>query len=125
MVHRLVIGTLAGGQREWKDGKWYDALYPVVVPSKTPSHTPDTRRARALADDPDALFQVATFQSTVTSTDGSELLSEYKVEITPIKGYMKIEDLMDRELKDFEGLFTDILAALNKLDFQQVAIVSG
>jgi hypothetical protein len=52
VVHRLVIGTRAGGQREWKEGKWYEISYPVVVPSNTPTHIPDTRRARAMADTP-------------------------------------------------------------------------
>jgi hypothetical protein len=103
LVHRLVIGTVSGGQREWRDGVWRSTPYPIVVPSDTPTHTPDTRRARAMAE-PEALFVEKRSHGTLTYTDGRKEVFESKVEISAGKGYIEIEKLMDRELAAFEKL---------------------
>jgi hypothetical protein len=124
LVHRLVIGTVSGGQREWKDGVWHSTPYPIVVPSETPKHIPDTRRARAMAE-PDALFDVRSSHATVTYSDGSKKVIESKVEISAGQGYLKIEELMDRELIAFETFFGDVLTVLTKLNFQEAAIVNA
>jgi hypothetical protein len=122
IVHRLVIGTVSGGQREWEHGVWHSTTYPIVVPADTPEHVPDTRRARALAE-PEQLFIVSTSKGTVTNLDGSTVVIEKTTMIARAEGYIKIEDLMDNELTAFESFFIDVLAALTKLDFQLAAIV--
>jgi hypothetical protein len=122
LVHRLVIGTVSGGQREWKDGVWHSTPFPVVVPAETPKHVPDTRRARAMTE-PEALFDVRSSHCMVTYSDGTKKVMESKVEISAGQGYLEIEDLMNRELSAFEAFFVDVLTTLTKLNFKAAAIV--
>ncbi|MCC6887500.1 MAG: hypothetical protein IT536_03110 [Hyphomicrobiales bacterium] len=82
LVRRLVIGATAGGQIQWKHGKAVTTAYPVLVPSETPKHVPDTRLARA-HHEPEHGFNVLTSEAVVTFADGSKKLLEHSVKITP------------------------------------------
>jgi len=121
LVHRLVIGATAGGQVEWKHGQAVTTAYPVIVPSKTPKHVPDTRMARALHE-PDQNLIIKTSEGVVTYPDGSQKLLHHSVEMEPAEGYIRIEDLMKRELEAFEAFFVRILDELSKLDFASVSL---
>jgi hypothetical protein len=121
VVHRLVVNTVSGGQKEWIDGKWYITPYPVLVPSNTPKHIPDTRRARAAAD-PAQFFDVFTSHGEVTFADGTTKVIEKKTKMKPINGYIEIEKLMDRELVSFESFFVDVLSELKLLKFKEAPI---
>jgi hypothetical protein len=121
VVHRLVILTQIGGQKEWKYGEWHNVRYPVVVPSTTPKHVPDTRQSRAMAS-PEDFFDVMTSHSTATGPDGTLLKRDYDVKIFPSSGYIEIDDLMDRELKAFEDFFIAVLTTLKRLKFKAAAL---
>jgi hypothetical protein len=124
LVHRLVISTTSGGQVQWKHGSAATTQYPIVVPSETPKHVPDTRRARAY-DEPEHRFNVASSQASVTYSDGTKHLIEHSVGMEPSNGYIRIEDLMKRELTAFEHFFVKIVGALTKLDFAPSPLEAG
>jgi hypothetical protein len=104
LVHRLVINTTNGGQVLRKHNKAVNTPYPIVVPSETPKHVPDTRRVRAF-DEPESRFTVVTSEASVTYSDGRKRLIEHSVDMEPSAGYIRIEDLMKRELTTFECFF--------------------
>ncbi len=116
LVHRLVIQTSSGGQVQWKDGKAATTSYPVVVPSKTPINVPDTRRARTF-DEPESHFTVATLDAYIADASGKKRLLEHRVKIEPADGYIRIENLLKRELAAFESFFVRIVEVLTELDF--------
>ena len=116
LVHRLVIRTTRGGQIQWKHGKQVTTPYPIVVPSETPKNVPDTRCARAY-DDPESRFDVATSEAFITDAHGKKRLIEWKVEIRPADGYIRVERLMKRELASFERFFVRIVEVLTESDF--------
>jgi hypothetical protein len=116
LVHRLVIGAVSGGQRQWKGGKWTSTTYPVIVPANTPQHVPDTRRVRAM-DNHLSNFDIYSSESWATYSDGTKSVIDHTVEMTPREGYMRIEKLMARELTDYEKFFVDVAERLVKLKF--------
>jgi hypothetical protein len=116
LIHGLVINTTSGQQRVFKDGAWANTAYPVVLPSETPKHAPDTRRARMM-DEPEHRFVYSTREAWHTDEKGHKRIIEHSVEITPQAGDMRIEDLMDRELKAFEAFFCDLMDVLLALNF--------
>jgi len=116
LVHRLVISTTSGGEVQWKDGSAITTPYPIVVPSETPKHFPDTRRARAF-DEPENRLSVMTSEASVTYSDGRKRLIKKCVQMEPTGGYIRIEDLMKREINAFERFFVRVVEALTKLDF--------
>ena len=116
LVHRLVIRTTSGGEVHWEDGKAVTTPYPIVVPSETPQNVPDTRRERAF-DEPESRFSVATSRAFVTYADGTKRQIEHTVKVEPAAGYIRIEDLMERELMAFERFFVRIVDVLIELDF--------
>jgi hypothetical protein len=124
LVHRLVISTTSGRQVQWTHGSAATTQYPIVVPAETPKHVPDTRRARAY-DEPEHRFNVASSQASVTYSDGTKHLIEHSVEMEPSSGYIRIEDLMKRELTAFEHFFVKIVGALTKLDFAPSPLEAG
>jgi len=124
LVHRLVIPATSGGQVLWKHGKAVTSPYPIVVPSKTPTNVPDTRRARAF-DEPEFRFNVATSEAFITDADGKKHLIEHSVEIEPADGYIRIEDLMKRELTAFEHFFVTVIEVLTELDFAPTPLEKG
>jgi hypothetical protein len=124
LVYRLAIQARSGGQVQWKHGKAITTPYPVVVPSKTPTNVPDTRRARAF-DEPESRFNVATSETFVTETDGKKRLIEHSVEMEPADGYIRIEELMKRELTAFECFFVRIVEVLTELDFAPTPLEKG
>jgi len=121
LVHRLVIRTTGGGQVQWEGDKVVTTPYPIVVPSDTPKHLSDTRRARML-DEPEHRFTVAASKSFVTDANGTTRLIDHSIEIDPAEGYIRIEDLMKREVAAFERFFVRIIGALIKLDFQPMQL---
>jgi hypothetical protein len=123
LIHRLVIGAISGGQREFKNGQWINTIYPIAVPDETPTHVPDTRVFRAM-DDPENKFDVRSSELSVTYPGGKAELFERTFELTPQKGYIRIEKLMDRELKAFESFFVDVVDVLINLKFGPATINS-
>jgi hypothetical protein len=121
LVHRLVIPTTSGGETHWKYGNRVTVPYPIVVPAEMPRHIPDTRRARAL-DDPEARFMVSTSETLFTSSNPRQHFGEHTVEIEPAPGYIRIEDLMGRELAACERFFVRIIDTLIKLNFAPVPL---
>jgi hypothetical protein len=121
IVHRMCLLTVTGGQVKYRDGISVTSQYPVVVPDNTPKHMPDTRKARYL-DLPETRFVTQTSEAEATDIDGNKRLLGRKIEIFPARGYMRIEDLMDRELVAFKGFFRAILHALISLNFQAAPI---
>jgi hypothetical protein len=124
LVHRLVIQATGGGQVQWKQGKAVATPFPVVVPSKTQTNVPDTRRARAF-DEPESRFNVATSEAFITDGDGKKHLIEHSVEMEPADGYIRIEDLMKRDLAAFEHFFVKIVEVLTELDFAPMPLEKG
>jgi len=90
-----------------------------VVPAETPKHIPDTRLARDL-DDPGARFVVSTSEAFFASSNTGRYFGKHTVEIEPAPGYIRIEDLMRRELAACEHFFGRIIDTLIKLDFAPV-----
>jgi hypothetical protein len=45
--------------------------------------------------------------------------------VPAIAGYMRIEDLMKRELDNFESFFDDLVQSLIKLNFQPVPVTNA
>ena len=121
LVHRLVIRTTSGGETRWKCGTTVTTPYPIVVPAETPKHIPDTRRARAL-DDPEVGFMVYTSETLFTSSDHRGDFAEHTVENEPAPGYIRIEDLMRRELAAGERFFVRIIDTLIQLNFAPVLL---
>jgi hypothetical protein len=119
LVHRLVIPTSSGGETHWKYGSTATTPYPIVVPAETPKHIPDTRLARDL-DDPGARFVVSTSEAFFASSNTGRYFGKHTVEIEPAPGYIRIEDLMRRELAACEHFFGRIIDTLIKLDFAPV-----
>jgi hypothetical protein len=116
LLHRIVLTTTTGGHVEWKAGEAVTTTFPVVVPADTPKHVPDTRRARAL-DEPESRFNVSTSEASMTYADGNKTIVERRIEIEPETGYVRIEELMTKELSAFEDFFVSILEALTVLNF--------
>jgi hypothetical protein len=121
LVHRLVISTNAGGQRTWKNGVLSTTIYPVIVPTETPKHVPDTRRAR-LMEEPAMNFNVATSEAVAIFPDGTRTILENTTAISPGSGYIRIEDLMKREMEAFELFFHDFIDAVISLKFEWAPI---
>jgi hypothetical protein len=53
----------------------------------------------------------------VTYADGTKRQIEHTVKVEPAAGYIRIEDLMERELIAFERFFVRIVDVLIELDF--------
>lgn len=121
LVHRLVIPTMSGGETHWKYGNMVTTPYPIVVPAETPKHVPDTRRARALGD-LEARFVVSTSETLLTSSNPHRHFREHTVEIEPAPGYIRIQDLMGRELASCERFFVRIIDTLIKLNFAPISL---
>lgn len=117
LVHRLVLNTMSGYQHSYKDGKWTTTIHPISVPSDTPTHVPDTRKARAY-DDPEHRFEYESSRGTYTDEKGNLTVFEDTLVVRPARGDMHIQDMMDRELKAFEAFFRAVIEVLIKLDFQ-------
>jgi hypothetical protein len=124
LVHRLVLNTVSGGQNTWKQGISQTTPYPVVVPAETPKHIPDTRLARAM-DDPEHRFSIFESEATVTYPCKGPQLIEHAIKVLPAAGYMRIEDLMKRELDSFESFFDDLVQSLIKLNFQPAPVTNA
>jgi hypothetical protein len=116
LVHRLVISTTSGGQIQWEGGKAVVTPYPILIPSGTPQHVPDTRRLRAF-DEPESRFSVATSKAFITEVNGTKRVIEHSVKMEPVDGYIRIEDLMNREVAAFERFFVSIVEVLIEVDF--------
>ena len=116
LAHRVIVRTMAGNQIHWKAGMTTATSHPIVVPSETPRNVPDTRRAR-VAEEPESFFTVATSESFAVDARGRRRLAEYTIEIEPTEGYIRIEELMKREVAAFESFFIEIVNALKELDF--------
>ena len=121
LIHRLVLNTLSGQERVYKHGSWANNAYPVTVPSKTPKHVPDTRRTRMM-DEPEHRFNYSTTKTWGTDEKGKTTVFEHSIEISPREGDIRIEEMMDRELKAFDSFFNDLVDVLLVLDFAPVAI---
>ncbi len=121
LVHRLVIGTTSGGQVQWKHGSAATTLFPIAVPSANPNYLPDTRRARAF-DEPEHRFHTATREASITYPNGKTRQLEHSITMEPAEGYIRIEDLMKRELVAFERFFARIIEALIQIDFAPVQL---
>jgi hypothetical protein len=122
LIHYLVISVVSGGQNTWKQGISVSALYPIVVPSETPRHMPDTRLARAL-DEPESRFMISTSETVITDPVEGRRLVERRVQMDPAPGYVRIEDLMKREIEAFEKFFGEIIDELIGLDFGPAAVI--
>jgi hypothetical protein len=115
---------VSGGQNSWKEGISQTTPYPVVVPAETPKHIPDTRLARAM-DDPEHRFSMSESEVTVTYPGKGPHLIAHEIKVQPAAGYMRIEDLMKRELDNFESFFDDLVQSLIKLNFQPVPVTNA
>lgn len=121
LVHQLVLQTTSGHQVQWEEGATAANLYPIVVPANMPKHVPDTRRAR-MFNEPESCFAVATSKAYITEANGTKRLIKHSVQIEPVEGYIRIEELVKREIVAFERFFVRIIDALIKLDFQPMPL---
>jgi hypothetical protein len=95
--------------------------YPIVVPSKTPQHISDTRRARAF-DEPEFRLSVIKAEAYIVEANGGKRVLRRSTRAEPIDGYMRIEDLMNRELANFEDFFVSIVKELIALNFKAASM---
>ena len=80
--------------------------------------------APALSMSP-SLASRATSEASFTDADGEKRLIEYRVEMEPADGYIRIEELMKRELAGFEHFFVRIVEVLTDLDFAPTPVEKG
>lgn len=122
VVHYLVLNTVSGGQKTWRGGTWVVAQYPIVVPSETPKVIHVTRLSRAM-DEPKSRFLTSTTEGWFTDEQGNKKVLHHNVEFQPAPGYLRIEELMQRELTAFESFFSDLLTTLAELNFAPAPII--
>ena len=75
-----------------------------------------------MLDEHEHRFTVATSKSFVTEANGTKRLIDHSIEMDLAEGYIRIEDLMKREVAAFERFFVRIIGALIKLDFQPMPL---
>ncbi|MCA0249099.1 MAG: hypothetical protein LCH93_21005 [Proteobacteria bacterium] len=121
LIHRLVLNTMSGQERVYRHGTWANNAYPVTVPSETLKHVPDTRRSRMM-DEPEQRFNYSTTKAWLTDEKGESTIFQHSIEISPREGDIRIEEMMDRELKAFDSFFNDLVEVLLVLDFAPAAI---
>lgn len=61
----------------------------------------------------------------ITDADGKKHLIKQNVEMEPVDGYVRIEDLMKRELATFEHFFVSVVEVLTGLDFAPTPLEKG
>jgi hypothetical protein len=119
IIHRLVLHSKSGHEIHQRNGKTTKVLYPVLIPKNTPKFVADTRRQRMMNSNENSLHNSVYSEQTCTVTNnGVEELINFKINIEPSSGYVRIEDFIETNKKVCEKYLIDLIEILNNLNFE-------
>ncbi len=117
VVHRRIIPSSSGYENHSIGDIIKTVRYPVVIPKSPPSYVPDTRRKRMMEDELSSL-DFSRGEARFITKDGKEEIVYLSIEYSPSSGFIAIENFMKSHLNSFEEFFTQIIHALEKLEFK-------
>jgi hypothetical protein len=119
IVHRLVLQSKSGYEIHQNKGKNSKVIYPILIPQITPKFVADTRRQRIMDDHEDVSCGfMCSKQKCTVSKDGIEEVVDFKNNIDPAPGYVRIEDFMKTNRETCRKYFIGLLETLSCLKFE-------
>ncbi len=117
VVHHLVVKSPAMGWLVSTEGKISKAVFPIVVPRKTPTRAPDTRRSRMMDTDLPHGLSRWDFHRDVTFPDGAKKTLRHEVLFEPVPTHVPILEMMEHHLSEYQKFSIAMFGAIVKSGF--------